>query len=345
MPRIKFIRFLTHLLMIFVFSGGLLAGPGAVLAAPSPDAPAFPGTADLAALSASLPDDPVEAVHALVELIYSADEFQASVAVGELLRRAGLPLVSIDGPVIGTPDSLVLVDAPIYAELIPDLARTLRRGAFYTPDQLAILLEEVGFNAEPLDRRSLVAALGEWGKASDDPLESLVAGATVRALSGRRLQVLYDGVDLDTIQFDPLQVFLVLAHATSQAATVAKPTSWVVPPLTLFERLMGVQGIAHATGAAEAAGPCDELAKAIKAENPDAAQLRGAAQEGLKKSWVNFIKKGSEVASETLDKALTYKDRGTAVLSTLLLLMGATIDVKPDKNATHFSHVDLPPKN
>ena len=332
--------------MICVFSGSTLVGSGAVLAAPAPQAtaptPAYPGTADLTALSAQLPDDPVEAVQALVEMIYGADEFQAQVAVGELLLRAGLPLVSIDGPVIGTPDNLVLVDAPIYIELIPDLVRALRRGVFYTPTQLADMFLESEVVSGPLDPMALVAGLGQWGKAPDSPVESLVAGTIVRALAGRRLQVLYDGSDLGSIQLDPLQVILVLAHAISPEAPAVKPTTWVAPPLTVFERLMGVQGVVRAAGVADA-GPCDALNNITK----PITQQEGNVKWFVKKSLTDEIKRHLNEAQKKIFDAssatLKRFDKGTAILSTLLLLLGATIQVMPDKYDTHFGHVKPSP--
>ncbi|HCC79249.1 MAG: hypothetical protein A2X25_15480 [Chloroflexi bacterium GWB2_49_20] len=347
MRLIKPFRFWIHLLMICVFSGNLLAGPGAVQAASLPAEPAsnhvFPTQVDLAILSAQLPDDPVAAVQALVETVFGSDEFQARVAVGELLRRAGLPLVSISGPVTGIPENLVLVDDPVYVELIPDLTRALRRGNFYTPAQLSDLLLAVGFSTEPMDPHALVAGLGQWGKKPGSPPESLIAGATVRALSGRRLQVLYDGADVEAIRFDPLQVMLMLAHATGQAAPLAKPTSWTAPRLNLFERFMGVQGIARAASAAEAAGPCDGLANLTKAENQDQAQVRAILQDSIKEAWVDFISdRIGETGSKILGAGLASQEKGTAVLSALLLLLGATIQVTPDKNATHFGHPSAP---
>jgi hypothetical protein len=334
--------FWSHLLLICILLGGFLPGADSVRAAASSagiaSVPAFPTRSDLAALRAQLPDDPVAAVQALVDMVYGADETKAQTATGELLRRAGLPLVSISGPVIGLPDGLVLRDASIYVELLPDLTQALRRGSFYTPAQLSDLLLEVGLTTEPLDPQAIVAALGQWGKEPGSPLESLVAGATVRALSGRRLQVLYMGADLDTIQFDPLQVMLVLAHATSRAAPLAKPTSWKAPRLGFLMGSMGFPVVALTGWAAEQKGPCDDLAKVMERET----QVGDATQEKIKEVLVDELKKGvNEHAVAAFDKGMETYAKGSAVVSTLLLMMGATIDINDNKGGlTHFAHAE-----
>jgi hypothetical protein len=334
MRQIQLPRFMIHLLLICAFLGNLF--PGRVSAQASMSMHAYLTPANLASVRPQLPNDPVAAIQALVETIFGADEFDAQAAVGELMRRAGLPLVSIAGPVIGTPDELVLMDASIYVELLPDLTRSLRRGAFYTPVQLADLLLEIGFTSEALDPQVLVAALGQWGKQPDSILESIVAGATVRALSGRRLQVLYSGANPDLIQFDLLQVMLVLAHATSREAPLVKPSSWFTPQAVALIGSIGSQGIALPGWTAQTRGPCDDLAKLTQ----PATQLGGVGKEVAKEALVETFKTQlSEGAKENLDFGLKVYEKGSAVLSSLLLMMGATISVTDNKGGqTHFGH-------
>ncbi|HEX7567850.1 MAG TPA: hypothetical protein VF355_04730 [Anaerolineaceae bacterium] len=339
MHRTQSARFWSHLILISALLGSLLPVRVSAQAAPAPagslNAYAFPTRSDLASLGAQLPPDPVAAVQALVEKIFGPDETEAQVAVGELMRRAGLPLVSIDGPVIGAPAGLVLIDASIYVELLPDLTRALRRGAFYTPADLSDFLLDVGFTDIRLDPQVLVTALGQWGKEPGTPLESLVAGAAIRALSGRRLQVLYSGVNVDAVQLDPLQVMLVLAHATSRAAPLAQSANQFNPFVEGLIGTMGFSSAALAQGPALAKGPCDDLANLTEPET----QLGGVVKEKLKETLIETIKKGAinEAGHAAFDKGQATYEKGTAVLSTLLLLMGATINITDNKGGqTHF---------
>ena len=339
MPRTKLARFWGNLLLVFAMGGSQLPGPVSVQAAPAQPGivfgRSFPSRADMESLAAQLPVDPVAAVQVLVEMIFGNDESEAQAAVGELMRRSGLPLVSIDGPVIGAPDDLVLIDASIYVELLPDLTRALRRGSFYTSADLSDLLFDVGFSDELLDPRVLVTSLGQWGKQPGSPLESQVAGAAVRALSGRRLQVLYSGLYVDAVQLDPLQVMLVLAHATSRAAPLAQSASRLLPPVAGLIGSMGFSGAAMAQGGLLEKGPCDDLANLSEPET----QVGGVVKEKLKETLIDTIKEGAikESAHAAFDKAQATYEKGSAVLSTLLLLMGATININDNKGGqTHF---------
>ena len=336
MHCIKPSLFWGHLLALLALTGSLLPGAPAVSTA-SRISPTRP---DLASLAAQLPSDPLEAVQALVETIYGPDEAAAQAAVGELLQRAGLPLVSIQGPLVGLPTDLVLRDAAVYAELLPDLTRAVRRGDFYTPQQVSDLLTAIGLTAEPLAPETLVAGLGQWGKKPGSPLESQVAGAAVRALAGRRLQVLYIGADLDALQLDPLQTLLILAHATSRAATpLAGPAAWLPTPLPIFDRLMGVQSVAFAAAAGQDEGPCDALEKALTPPDQIQETIGKAAKDALLDSWKEFAL--SEKAREALGTAGDVYEKGSAVLNTLLLLMGTSIEVSDNKGgATHFAHAE-----
>lgn len=291
------------------------------------DQPVLTGD-ELAAVSAGLPGDAVEAAIALVAVIHGPDERAALAATAELLRRAGIPLVAVDGAVVALPDALVLADAEVYVNLVAELARATRRGDFYTPEQLAALLAEIGYGEGALPPETLVAGLGKWGKAPGAPAESAVAGAAVRALAGRRLEVLYPGADLSLVEFDPLQTALILAHATSR--TLPRATTTVLAPA-----LAG--GLRFSP--ARQPGPCDALAKAL--EVPD--QIQETMIEFTKgvivDAWQEFAL--SKQARDTLGKVTNVYEKGAAVLSTLLLLMGAQIELSDDKGGvTHFKHAE-----
>jgi len=285
-------------------------------------------TADeIAAVGAGLPTDGADAALALVALIHGTDERTALAATAELLRRSGLPLVALDGRVIALSDALVLADAEIYIDLVAELARATRRGDFYTPGQIAALLAEIGYGEDVLPPVVLVAGLGQWGKAPDAPAESVVASAAVRALAGRRLEVLYLGADLSLIKFDPLQTALILAHATSR--TLPR-----ISPVSLAPQAGGLRA-----APVQQPGPCDALAQAL--EVPD--QVQETMIEFMKgqivDAWQEYAL--SEQARESLGKVTNVYEKGTAVLSTLLLILGAQLELSDNKGgATHFKHAE-----
>ena len=282
------------------------------------------------AIAQQLPDDPAGAARMLVEQIYGPDEQAAHEAITEVLRRAAVPVVSIDGPVVALPDYLVLADAAVYAELIPDLTRAVRAGDFYTVEQMGELLLEIGISDQPIAPETIVGGLGRWGKRDGAPVESAFAGAVTRALSGRRLQVLYPGADMAQVQFDPLQTVLILAHASTDARTVA-----AAPTSSLLDRLSGVKVVY-----AQAKGPCDDLEKVLA---PPSGQIEETITKVVKEeiinSWKDFAL--NDAAKEALGKAGAVHEKGTAVLNVLLLLMGAQIDVVDNKGGqTHFKHAE-----
>src|SRR3972149_3257149 len=69
----------------------------------------------------------------LVEFILTGEPRVARAAVGELLRRSGIPLVSPDGALVAAPDGVVLKDAVVYAELVTELTDAVRSDTHYTP--------------------------------------------------------------------------------------------------------------------------------------------------------------------------------------------------------------------
>lgn len=57
--------------------------------------------------------------------------------------------MSINGPVVAMPDHLVLVKDLVYIEMIPELTKGVRRDDYYSPAQMAELLNGVGLSADP----------------------------------------------------------------------------------------------------------------------------------------------------------------------------------------------------
>lgn len=313
----------------------LLRRPQAVNAAGQPslvDETNAITTQALQQLSSSLPSDPALAATALVKQIYSSDELSASLAVAELLRRSGFAIVSPDGPVIGVPDHYVLNDIPIYTGFIPTLARSVRGGDSYSTDQMTQLLTAIGATPDPLPAKVLIGTLGQWGKSADDPPEIRLAAAAIRALSAYRGQIAYPEADPQAFQFDPLTATLIIANVTSRVGTILKPTSSVPgssPLLAYWEQLMGVTTV-------YASNPCDDLKNITKDEGQVGETARTWYQDQLKESWTEKLPSG---AAQNLEKTGYAWDKGSAALSSILLMLGARIEISDDHGAqTHFRH-------
>ncbi len=327
------------------------SNPAAAPAA-SPLDPLIPTAASLAAAARGLPADPVDAAESLVGTIFGADDAAAVAATGELLRRAGLPLVSAAGPVVALPDELTIISDPIDVELLPTLTRSVRDGTEFSPAQLADTLTYLGVTTTPLPSDTLVGTLAAWGKDASAPAESVVAGAAVRALARARGQLLVpsalpDAATLSTLAkdpglltaqqlsllaapgrlsgLDPLQFLLFVAHASGEVVekAVAAPGPAAAVPST-----------APGLRRSQAAGtPCQSLQ-----ESPDTG--KGVTKKILRediKAGVEMTKNG-KARGKALDDDFKAYDRGTDVISTTMLLLGATIDLVASPPATHFRH-------
>ena len=335
----------------FFVAGALLAGfiivPTPLGAqetdeSPSRSAIAPVTAADLEAVAARLPADPASAGMLLVEFILTGEPRVARAAVGELLRRSGIPLVSPDGALVAAPDGVVLKDAVVYAELVTELTDAVRSDTHYTPQEVVWLLADLGYPEEgEIEPGELLAALGDWGKGTDAPGESRVAGAAVRALAASRGHVLYPGADPDEVILDPLQTLLVVAHATSVE---------LVP----VEALVDAAG-AHTTaffgeGAAPFAGAevCKDLITLLEALKGPRNYLDVATSNPLGEHLTDKVK--DRVLSPRVNSALERfsKVKGRAdlvasVLGVLLLLLGAEIELVHASGGTgqwqtHFGH-------
>lgn len=287
-------------------------------------------------LSSSLPSDPVQAATTLVAQIYGPDEIQANLAVAELLRRSGIPIVSPDGPVIGDPDNYILYDAPIYNGLIPTLTRSVRSGGAYVTDDMIQLLAAIGVTPDPLPAKALIGALGQWGKSPDDPPEIRTTAAAIRALAAFRGQIAYPEADPKTFEFDALTTTLLVANFTSRVGIKIQPTGSTPgssPFLAFWERWIGVTPVYAST-------PCDDLKNMTKGMSADEAQAADATKKYLRGEIIGAVKKQvTDTTGAAIDTAVKAVDKGTAALSTILLLLGAQLNLYDDHNQfTHFYH-------
>ena len=286
----------------------------------------------LVAVSAGLPREPVAAAMALVETIVGAEVESAGAAAAELFRRAGIPVVSPDGPVIGAPDDLVFMDAPMYDGHVIDMAIRARGGESFWLADLAGILVSLGLadsDQKPIDSNALAGFLGAIGKSHSDPVEVVVAGTAIRALAAHRGQVFYNGVD--NADIDWLQLILTVALFTNdirRSATAAFST-----PSGAIDRGSEQTGITstanpHSVLFAES-GPCDALDKTAQQDVDEAGR-------GLVKTAVTTA---LDHAKEGLGSFLGQALGDTAdIVSSCVLLLGATLRLDADKTETHFKH-------
>jgi hypothetical protein len=274
-----------------------------------------------------LPADPTAAAATLVGILLGPDAEAANLALTEILRRSAIPVVSLDGTIVAEPDGLALIDGIVYAELVPDLAASVRAGDFYPVQNVAWLIaDSIGFDGE-LPASAVLGGFGRWGKEADDPVESAFAGATVRALSAARGDVLYDSAPADDVEIDPLQAILLIEHLLSPAVERISGSSGRGGWLAFLEPAV-----------ANAAGPCDAIYdKFKKADQVD--QLKRSALKDVAKDAI----KGSLVhGAEAFDAANRFSDaadKAGAIASTIILLLNVRIDITDDHGKkTHTRH-------
>jgi hypothetical protein len=303
-----------------------------------------PTTASLAAVREGLPTDPIAATDALVSKVFGPDEKTAVAATAEILRRAGIPLVSVTGPVVALPDADTIVNESAPVELLPMLTRDVRAGEFYTPDQVAAMLQYLDVSTTALTARGVVGLLAGWGKQPGDPRESVVAGAAVRALAAQRHQLLIPAeipsaatekamqskpASLTTAQrallVDPtrvrglgmLQVLLLIAHTTGQVAS--RVTVTATAPSAPGLRRQGAS-----------ASPCQTLQA-----KGDSSQTKDILRKTALKDAMNGL---SEDDAGKLKGHLRGARVFKGLIGTYLLLKGATISLTSNKPTTHFRH-------
>lgn len=323
-----------------------------------------PTAASLQSVAAGVPDDPIAAAEHLAEIVWGDDSLAAVSATGEILRRAGLPLVSVDGPVVALPEGGVITDAPVLVELLPTLTDAARAGTMHTPDQVAELLEVVGFAAEVPDGRDVVGLLAAWGKSygdrgPDDIAEVRGAGAAARALARIRGQLLVPatvatpeqqrlladdpgalpGVVRDWLTsptavtgIDPITTVMLLAHAAGELATDVSVTP-------ASRGLRGaVAGAFHGNGGGSG---CEALEDA--SDSRADTEVKGGAKEYVKGETRDAAEAAAERYGGTSGKKWTKAggeayDKITDAISVVLLLLGAKLELEADKTATHFRH-------
>ncbi|MDT0156902.1 hypothetical protein Q9R19_04590 [Microbacterium sp. ARD32] len=308
----------------------------------------------LTGLGEGLPSDPAEAAGALVSIVREgADPVQAVAATAELLRRAGIPLVTIDGDVVAMPDTMVFDELPVYVELIPGLTRSVREESTYPVETVGAILELVGAVDRPVPWEQLAGTVALWGRVADDPPEVTSAAATVRALSGQRGRVFSARLPAEGQGIDALALIILLAHMIGDVTDAADDASGDAA------QSLGPAG--GSPGHPAASVPMSGLGQACDAISAvlEAKELPKASQESLKVSK-GALTKAFETKLEQLmaleddapgthpwAKRVTAAKKGVGVIkkvgayiSTALLLLGTRLQVTSDKPGTHYKHED-----
>lgn len=316
----------------------------------APPVPATGSAASVYSPPAGLPADTLDSVDTLVARIYGPDTAAADAAATELLRLAAIPIVSMDGPVVAMPSRLVARDAEFYNEQIPNLVRSVRRGDGYSAEQLLAILVKIDAVPAELPASALLGGLGIWGKLDGDPVEALIAGSAVRAMSARDGSVLYSGADPSQVMFNPLQTHLIIGYFMTRTGVAKKQAGGTPNMLSLF-------GVRTAY-AQDKKGPCDDLSDALETPENEKNTIPGEVKKKLndtvidavKESWVEVLKKATDTGklgirtirrkvttawAKVGSKVLSY---GTQALNVILLLLGVQVDITADQYKTHFKH-------
>lgn len=290
----------------------------------------------MATLAAGLPDEPRAAARELVTIVRDGSDAEALAATAELARRAGLPVASVDGDVIGLPDDVAFSDIVLPAELLGNVTRSVRSGALYDVESVGNLLYHLDTVDGPLPWAQLAYAVANWGKETDAPAFIQSAAATVRALSGERGDVFSPALPAAEQGIDALQLMLIVAHAGGAPVPVTGPA---------------VSGFARPS---QVGAACADLQKALNPPTPDEVEKLRVAM--MKWGWgkaidgaLDYHGKLAEMVGDadglklvrgtqrTL-KAYDLTNKAASYLAILVVLLGTELDLSADQLTTHYKH-------
>lgn len=289
----------------------------------------------IAEAGSTAPEEPRAAARWLVRKVFEAPSDSAAAGpLGELLRRSGFPLVTMDGDTVGLPDDAGFVDLPIYIELLRGLAHSVRARSALPFVEFSSTLTSFDLTSPDVSWTALAFLLANWDKTEDSPAFARTAASAIRALAAERGEPI-DPLGADEQQWvDPVQAILIAAHLGVEAD----------------ERLRG----ATLQNAMAAESLCAQLDKAFNKQEGEIKQL----QEGVKKRVEGGISKSWEVIEEAakngkltaLEKKMfeSFKIAGKRAelvgliipwIGAALLLNGLRITVS-GKQSTHYKHAD-----
>ena len=285
----------------------------------------------MAAAAAGLPNSPEGAATALVDRILTSDVSTSNAATAELLRREGLPLIHADGSIFALPDKIVVIDQPVYVELVPQLARALRQERAYSTDQVAAILNSGAPQATPVFGEVVIDLLRNWGKESDAPEPARYAGAAARAFAAHREELYFLG--LQSADVDPLTTIVLIAHLVGADYPRNAPASTgpAAAQLLAFHDIDSICAqLKTAIGGYKVGTlPGKVLWKSLdKALGGELGKAMTAAGEAVLAGW------------KDISAAIgTVVDVVQVLASLILYLLAMTIDISSqDGFATHFRH-------
>lgn len=300
----------------------------------------------MTAAATGLPDEPHAAARALVHQIVTApSDNEAIGAVGEVLRRSGLPIVMGDGTVVALPDDGGYPDLPVLAGFLRDISRSVRSGMGYPASLLSDVFVAMGVSDGPIAWPALAYAIAGWAEEPDAPAFMKTASSAVRALSAERGQPIDATRGADETSLDTIQMLLLGAHVASEAYPRVEVTGTATTPA-------GNGPPRAATGRPAASDACQQLRQGFQNQPGFVKGAMGGV------TW--FIKTANEQAILQLDAdvykgklppgvtegpiAVGLKRAGAVVdllgyLGALMTLAGLTFeaDAVPEM---HYKHVD-----
>jgi hypothetical protein len=305
-------------------------GDAPALGATSGSDPTFIAARD--ARLGTLPDDPRSAARRLVDVILGPDPDAAQVATMELLRQAGIPVISIDGAVVALPDRYLLRNAPMIGELLPNVTVSVRGNDAYTITDLGSIMVDDGLMSVEPDADLLMAGIAGWGKADDAPRESVFAGTAFRELGARRGNVYHAGVDPAIARIDLLQLTLIVAHLAGEVAELEVPAASARPA-------SGALAALEAPAVHAEADECRQMYDALQLKLPTDGSREGVVSQTLFRDalfeWLGTV---NEAGTKALKGSMRNVDIASKALNTIAFLAAVELDLKATPDATHFGH-------
>jgi hypothetical protein len=281
-------------------------------------------------LLGTIPSEPVEAARFLVDRIFGDDMAAAHVALMELLRQAGIPIINLDSAVIAMPDDLIVGNGPMIGEFLTQLTRSVRSGDFYTITDVADFLVDSEITDTQIDPQMLLQGIVTWGKLPGAPRESIVASTAVRELGLRRGEPLFPGQDPADTRVDVLQLTLLVEHLGGQAMQLEETAS-VTRPASLL-------GPAVASADTDCRFVYDMLQLKPAKAHFGSGSGTTIADTVFKDAFFAWLEQVSSEGASSIKGALKKVDYVSKGLNLIVFITAIQLKMEADKTATHFRH-------
>ena len=287
------------------------------------------------------PEDPRATAEALVHRAVSAPNVVAATgALAELLRRSGLPIVSVDGSLIGLPDRAGYPDAMVEIELLSGVARQLRSGATFTFADLADVFPVLEITKQVPSWPAVSLLLGSYGKG-EVPAFVATAGAAIRALGAERATPLDPFAPDEEQLLDSVQMMIIVTHLGLAPTLRSDATSFGparAPRGGIAERCANlVDSFKNLDSMPEGV---KALFEGVKSTFDSIFEMMGeeldaAVEKGILRGWQKSALDGFGL----LNNAFSKSRLAAKYLSLLLFVDGARLRVEGTE-ATHYKHRD-----